>query len=92
MKSRGGFRGYSREIFPSLEGFSGHSVVFSLPLMLGSVSFPLPNKPKLPSDASAPVIPKAVQILISPSAMPLPTAHSFLYYKHSAFPIYGRER
>lgn len=29
------------------------------------------------------------RILTSPSAMPLPTAHSFLYYKHNAFPRDG---
>lgn len=95
MNSMWGFMGYNRKIFPSLSGFSGHSVVFSLSLLLGSVCFPLPNQPKLLSGASARYsngCADSHQILISPSAIPLPTAHSFLYYKRSALPRDGRER
>lgn len=45
-----------------------------LPLLLGSVCFPLPNQPKLPSGASVPVTPQAGQILVSDPHQPFSCA------------------
>lgn len=79
--NKGNRRG-SRCIFPSLSmTFLGVSCFhLLLPLLLGIVCFPSPNQPKLLFGASAPVVAKAVQILVSDPHQPFhaPANSTFL--------------
>lgn len=79
-------------------GFSGCLVVFTwffhccwavcVFLCLISPNSPLVHLSLLPHRLGR----SSCQILTSPSAVPLPTAHSFLYYKHNACPRNGGRR
>jgi len=105
-EQRDGLTGYDREnrerqqlhLPKPFSGFSGFSVVFTcfFHCCWAACAFlPLASPNSSPGHLSLFcqwLCRFSCRILTSPSAMPLPTAHSFLYYKHNAFPMDGEKK